>query len=258
LPSRELRASAGLAALTADRDRKRRTLEHAALLRCAACHGQPGMVRLHRRILAHPVQRLPQDLRGPDMRRHDDAVVHPLALAPRRHNPGTPQVRQKPRDLGLRLAQDLDEVADADLLIPHQVQEAQPRVVTQRLEKPLYVEGRLPRHAAIIYALTHVLSRDTFALTHFSGGAMPQRIPASAPDQLIDAVKQKYGAVASSSLSSDHEGVKAVAEAFGYTPEELHSIPAEANMGLSCGNPTATARLKAGEVVVDLGSGGGA
>ena len=30
-----------------------------------------------------------------------------------------------------------------------------------------------------------------------------------------------------------------------------------ANMGLSCGNPTATANLRPGEVVVDLGSGGG-
>ncbi len=39
--------------------------------------------------------------------------------------------------------------------------------------------------------------------------------------------------------------------------EELASIPAEANMGLSCGNPTATAHLKPGEVVVDLGCGGG-
>jgi SAM-dependent methyltransferase len=48
-----------------------------------------------------------------------------------------------------------------------------------------------------------------------------------------------------------------VAEAFGYSPEELASLPAEANMGLSCGNPTATARLKPGEVVVDLGCGGG-
>ena len=53
------------------------------------------------------------------------------------------------------------------------------------------------------------------------------------------------------------QGVKAVAEAFGYTPEELTSIPAEANMGLSCGNPTATAHIRPGEVVVDLGSGGG-
>jgi ubiquinone/menaquinone biosynthesis C-methylase UbiE len=74
---------------------------------------------------------------------------------------------------------------------------------------------------------------------------------------LLDSVKSKYGAVAESTLSSDHAGVKAVAEAFGYSPEELTSIPAEANMGLSCGNPTATANLRPGEVVVDLGSGGG-
>ena len=71
------------------------------------------------------------------------------------------------------------------------------------------------------------------------------------------AVRSRYGAVAVSKLSSENEGVRAVAEAFGYTPEELSSIPAEANMGLSCGNPTATANLRAGETVVDLGSGGG-
>jgi arsenite methyltransferase len=76
-------------------------------------------------------------------------------------------------------------------------------------------------------------------------------------NQILDSVKSKYAAVAESSLSSDHAGVKAVAEAFGYTAEELTSIPVAANMGLSCGNPTATAHLKPGEVVVDLGSGGG-
>src|SRR3954471_5696832 len=74
---------------------------------------------------------------------------------------------------------------------------------------------------------------------------------------MIDEVRQKYGAVAGSGLSSGHTGVRAVAEAFGYTAEELASIPAEANMGLSCGNPTAFARLRPGEVVVDLGCGGG-
>jgi arsenite methyltransferase len=72
-----------------------------------------------------------------------------------------------------------------------------------------------------------------------------------------EVVQAKYGDVAKAGLSSDHAGVKAVAEAFGYSGDELASIPAEANMGLSCGNPTAFASLKAGETVVDLGSGGG-
>jgi arsenite methyltransferase len=70
-------------------------------------------------------------------------------------------------------------------------------------------------------------------------------------------VKSRYGAVATSGLSSEHDGVRAVAEAFGYTAIDLGSIPAEANMGLSCGNPTAFASLRQGETVVDLGCGGG-
>jgi SAM-dependent methyltransferase len=70
-------------------------------------------------------------------------------------------------------------------------------------------------------------------------------------------VKSKYGSIAISGLSNDHAGIRAVAEAFGYSPEELASIPAEANMGLSCGNPVATAKLRPGETVVDLGCGGG-
>ena len=76
-------------------------------------------------------------------------------------------------------------------------------------------------------------------------------------EQLLESVRSKYGAVAESTLSSKDAGVKAVAEAFGYSTEELTSIPAEANMGLSCGNPTAIASIRPGEVVVDLGSGGG-
>ena len=43
----------------------------------------------------------------------------------------------------------------------------------------------------------------------------------------------------------------------GYSEAELVAVPKEADMGLGCGNPRAIASLKEGEVVVDLGSGGG-
>ena len=76
-------------------------------------------------------------------------------------------------------------------------------------------------------------------------------------DKIIKTVQSKYAVVAASGLSSRQESVRQVAEAFGYGADDLASIPAEANMGLSCGNPTAFASLKPGEVVVDLGCGGG-
>jgi len=48
-----------------------------------------------------------------------------------------------------------------------------------------------------------------------------------------------------------------VARAVGYSDDDLAALPEGSNMGLSCGNPTALASLAAGEVVLDLGSGGG-
>ncbi len=48
-----------------------------------------------------------------------------------------------------------------------------------------------------------------------------------------------------------------LAKQIGYSAEELSALPDSANMGLSCGNPNALAALKPGEVVLDLGSGGG-
>ncbi|MFL6278199.1 MAG: arsenite methyltransferase [Blastocatellia bacterium] len=75
--------------------------------------------------------------------------------------------------------------------------------------------------------------------------------------EIQDAVRARYGTFAESTLSTAHDGVRQVAEAFGYSAAELTSIPAEANMGLSCGNPTAYAHLREGETVVDLGCGGG-
>jgi arsenite methyltransferase len=48
-----------------------------------------------------------------------------------------------------------------------------------------------------------------------------------------------------------------LAQAIGYASGELDAVPDGANMGLSCGNPTAIASLRPGEVVLDLGAGGG-
>jgi SAM-dependent methyltransferase len=48
-----------------------------------------------------------------------------------------------------------------------------------------------------------------------------------------------------------------LARSIGYSEEDLSGLPSGANMGLSCGNPTALASLRPGETVLDLGSGGG-
>lgn len=80
---------------------------------------------------------------------------------------------------------------------------------------------------------------------------------------ITDAVRQHYATQArevmampegccSPSLPAD------VTSAGSYAPEDLTAIPAHALMAaLGCGNPLAHADLKAGEVVLDLGSGGG-
>lgn len=74
---------------------------------------------------------------------------------------------------------------------------------------------------------------------------------------ILDAIQLQYGAVARSGISNDSAAVRSVAQAFGYSEEDLASLPPQANMGLSCGNPVALAGLREGEVVVDLGCGGG-
>ena len=48
-----------------------------------------------------------------------------------------------------------------------------------------------------------------------------------------------------------------LAAKLGYSTAEVQALPEGTNMGLSCGNPTAIANLKPGQVVLDLGSGGG-
>ncbi|KAF6763818.1 arsenite S-adenosylmethyltransferase [Ephemerocybe angulata] len=69
----------------------------------------------------------------------------------------------------------------------------------------------------------------------------------ASPDfDAVKAVNETYSARALTA-GQDTERSASIAQAFGYSPEELKAIPAEANMGLSCGNPTAVAKLKEGE-----------
>lgn len=91
----------------------------------------------------------------------------------------------------------------------------------------------------------------------------------SANDQIRQQVRSRYKQIAlqevgkagccspSAGCSEDALDLKPLSVKLGYSPEELQAVPAGANLGLGCGNPLAIAALKPGEVVLDLGSGGG-
>jgi arsenite methyltransferase len=79
---------------------------------------------------------------------------------------------------------------------------------------------------------------------------------------LKDEVKQRYAEVAEGtascgSLCGCTDNAEALALSFGYTLEDLATLPEGANLGLSCGNPQAVADLVEGQTVLDLGSGAG-
>ena len=94
-------------------------------------------------------------------------------------------------------------------------------------------------------------------------------------EDIREQVKQRYGELAravsdthsktscccsGSSCCSPQENpaVKDAITADLYTEAELAGIPLDAYLAsLGCGNPTALAQLNPGEVVLDLGSGGG-
>jgi len=86
-------------------------------------------------------------------------------------------------------------------------------------------------------------------------------------EELKKAVRQGYGQIArqqepcSCCGPSPCCGGPGVAEEIsrkiGYGEEEMASVPDGANLGLGCGNPVALAFLRAGETVLDLGSGAG-
>lgn len=74
-------------------------------------------------------------------------------------------------------------------------------------------------------------------------------------------VREAYGRIAKKQkdcgCGSCGTNAKEFAKSIGYSNEDLKSIPDEANLALSCGNPTALVDLRDGEVVLDLGSGAG-
>jgi ubiquinone/menaquinone biosynthesis C-methylase UbiE len=74
-------------------------------------------------------------------------------------------------------------------------------------------------------------------------------------------VKKSYGEIAQSEESCCCSCCRSTSREdalrVGYNEEDLASIPESSSMGLGCGNPVALASLKEGEVVLDMGSGGG-
>jgi len=82
-------------------------------------------------------------------------------------------------------------------------------------------------------------------------------------EQIREAVRDGYGKIAKTGGTCcgpsccGSGAAEQVAKGVGYSEAEMATLPEGANMGLSCGNPTAIAALRAGEVVLDLGSGGG-
>jgi len=84
-------------------------------------------------------------------------------------------------------------------------------------------------------------------------------------EKIREQVRESYGQIAQgggsccwpSTCCGGSSKQTELASSLGYAQEELSAIPEGANLGLSCGNPTALASLKPGEVVLDLGSGAG-
>jgi arsenite methyltransferase len=83
--------------------------------------------------------------------------------------------------------------------------------------------------------------------------------------KIKEEVKKHYGKIAEGKRSGCCGGSSCcgsgqtteIGRAIGYQEKEMESVPKGANLGLGCGNPTALASIKEGEIVLDLGSGAG-
>jgi SAM-dependent methyltransferase len=75
--------------------------------------------------------------------------------------------------------------------------------------------------------------------------------------QIADTASSCCGQSSTPSCDCNSSLPVSASELRGYSKEDLDSVPEGADMALGCGNPKAIADLKPGEVVLDLGSGGG-
>ena len=71
-------------------------------------------------------------------------------------------------------------------------------------------------------------------------------------------VREHYAGVAEGKTSccpraNSGCGEENISQKLGYSAQDLASLPEQAEMGLGCGNPISFAKLRPGEVVVDLG-----
>ena len=82
-------------------------------------------------------------------------------------------------------------------------------------------------------------------------------IKKSVRDGYAEIARKKSSCCSSASCCGGSSTSKDISRSIGYTDEEMNNAPEGANLGLGCGNPVATASLKEGETVLDLGSGAG-
>lgn len=85
---------------------------------------------------------------------------------------------------------------------------------------------------------------------------------AAEPEAIREAVRERYAEIARDGSINPQPGCcgpqpAQIAERIGYSAEDTAAVPEGANLGLGCGAPLAAAALRAGETVLDLGSGAG-